>query len=90
MELQIEEKLYSKAEELIDDIKIMGYKMEDISIDYNSIIDSICVEAILGDDLNEFIKEIASESIDYDYSDMEINNGITVDDIFNQDYDVDD
>lgn len=90
LELQIEEKLYSKAEELIDDIKIMGYKMEDISIDYNSIIDSICVEAILGDDLNEFIKEIASESIDYDYSDMEINNGITVDDIFNQDYDVDD
>lgn len=82
--------MYSKAEELIDDIKIMGYKMEDISIDYNSIIDSICVEAILGDDLNEFIKEIASESIDYDYSDMEINNGITVDDIFNQDYDVDD
>ncbi len=90
LELQIEEKLYSKAEELIDDIKIMGYKMEDISIDYNSIIDSICVEAILDDDLNEFIKEIASESIDYDYSDMEINNGITVDDIFNQDYDVDD
>ena len=39
---------------------------------------------------DEFIKEIASESIDYDYSDMEINNGITVDDIFNQDYDVDD
>lgn len=90
LELQIEEKLYSKAEELIDDIKIMGYKMEDIIIDYNSIIDSICVEAILDDDLNEFIKEIASESIDYDYSDMEINNDITVDDIFNQDYDVDD
>ena len=90
LELQIEEKLYLKAEELIDDIKIMGYKMEDISIDYDSIIDSICVEVILDDDLNEFIKEIVSESIDYDYSDMEINNDITVDDIFNQDYDVDD
>lgn len=68
----------------------MGYKIEDISIDYNSIIDSICVEVILDDDLNEFIKEVASESIDYDYSDMEISNDITVDDIFNQDYDIDD
>ncbi len=90
LELQIQEKLYLKVEELIDDIKIMGYKIEDISIDYNSIIDSICVEVILDDDLNEFIKEVASESIDYDYSDMEISNDITVDDIFNQDYDIDD
>lgn len=90
LELKIEDKLRSKAEELIEDIKDMGYEMENISIDYSSVVESVCVEVILDDDLNEFIKEVASESIGYDYSDMEISNDITVDDIFNQDYDIDD
>ena len=62
--------------------------MENIKIDVDMIIDNICIEMLLDDDLSSFLKELAEENIEYDYSDMETRDTITIDDIFNQEYDI--
>ena len=77
-----------KATESINYIKNLGYEFDDIKLDYDYIVDNICIEMLLNDDLNDYIKEISEDSIDYDYSQMIKSNTIDVDDIFNQDYDV--
>lgn len=85
---KVEEELMLKATESINYIKNLGYEFDDIKLDYDYIVDNICIEMLLNDDLNDYIKEISEDSIDYDYSQMIKSNTIDVDDIFNQDYDV--
>lgn len=85
---QVEDEINSQSVELINLIKEKGYKMENIKIDVDMIIDNICIEMLLDDDLSSFLKELAEENIEYDYSDMETRDTITIDDIFNQEYDI--
>ena len=85
---QVEDEIDSQSVELINLIKEKGYKMENIKIDVDMIIDNICIEILLDDDLSSFLKELAEENIEYDYSDMETRDTITIDDIFNQEYDI--
>lgn len=85
---QLQEELSSRGDELIDDIKELGYNLEQIKLDYDYVIDNVCVEMLLDDDLNEFIRELESESVDHDYSKMIQTSSINVDDIFKQDYNV--
>lgn len=85
---QVEEELIQKANECINYIRNLGYEFNNIQLDYDYIVDNINIEMLLDDDLNDYIKEISDDSIDYDYSQMIKSNTIDVDDIFNQDYDV--
>ncbi len=85
---QVEEELIQKANECIDYIRNLGYKFNNVELDYDYIIDNICIEMLLDDDLNDYKKEMYGDSIDYDYSQRINSNTIDVDDIFNQDYDI--
>lgn len=85
---QVEEELMQKATECINYIRNLGYEFNNIQLDYDYIVDNINVEMLLDDDLNDYIKEMSDDSIDYDYSQMIKSNTIDVDDIFNQDYDI--
>ena len=85
---QVEEELIQKANECIDYIRNLGYEFNNVELDYDYIIDNICIEMLLDDDLNEYKKEMYGDSIDYDYSQRINSNTIDVDDIFNQDYDI--
>lgn len=85
---QVEDEIDSQSVELINLIKEKGYKMENIKIDVDMIIDNICIEMLLDDDLSSFLNELAEKNIEYDYSDMETRDTITIDDIFNQEYDI--
>lgn len=85
---QVEEELIQKTNECINYIRNLGYEFNNIQLDYDYIVDNINIEMLLDDDLNDYIKEISEDSIDYDYSRMIKSNTIDVDDIFNQDYDV--
>lgn len=62
--------------------------MENIKIDVDIIIDNICIERLLDDDLTSFLKDLAVENMEYDYLDMGARDTITIDDIFNQEYDI--
>jgi hypothetical protein len=85
---QVEDYLKEQGLELIDTIKKIGYKMKNIQIDYRFIVENICIEELLEDDLNSYINETKSEKINFNYSDIEKINTITVDDIFKQDYNI--
>lgn len=85
---QVEYEINSKSFELINSIKEKGYEMKNIKIDVDIIIDNICIEMLLDDDLTSFLNDLAEENMEYDYSDMETRDTITIDDIFNQEYDI--
>lgn len=85
---QVEDEIKSQSFELINLIKEKGYEMENIKIDVDKIIDNICIEMLLDDDLTSFLKDLAVENMEYDYSDMGARDTITIDDIFNQEYDI--
>ncbi len=85
---QVEDEIKSQSFELINLIKEKGYEMENIKIDVDIIIDNICIEMLLDDDLTSFLKDLAVENMEYDYSDMGARDTITIDDIFNQEYDI--
>lgn len=85
---QVEDEINSQSLELINLIKEKGYEMNNIKIDVDTIIDNICIEMLLDDDLTSFLKDLAVENMEYDYSDMETRDTITIDDIFNQEYDI--
>lgn len=88
VEQQVKEELTQKANECIDYIRNLGYEFNNVELDYDYIIDNICIEMLLDDDLNDYKKEMHVDSIDYDYSQRVNSNTIDVDDIFNQDYDI--
>lgn len=85
---QVEDEINSQSFELINLIKEKGYEMENIKIDVDIIIDNICIERLLDDDLTSFLKDLAVENMEYDYLDMGARDTITIDDIFNQEYDI--
>lgn len=85
---QVEDEIKSQSFELINLIKEKGYEMENIKIDVDIIIDNICIEMLLDDDLTSFLKDLAVENMEYDYSDIGERDTITIDDIFNQEYDI--
>lgn len=85
---QVEKELMQKANDYINYIGNLGFEFNNVELDYDYIIDNICIEMLLNDDLNEYIKEMTADSFDYDYSEMIRSNTIDVDDIFKQNYDV--
>ena len=85
---QVEDEINSQSFELINLIKEKSYEMENIKIDVDIIIDNICIERLLDDDLTSFLKDLAVENMEYDYLDMGARDTITIDDIFNQEYDI--
>lgn len=88
IEKQVEEYLKQKADGYIDYIRNLGYEFNNVKLDYDYIIDNICIEMLLDDDLNDYKREMHEDSNDYDYSQMINSNTIDIDDIFNQDYDI--
>lgn len=85
---QVEEYLKQQAGGYIDYIRNLGYEFNNVKLDYDYIIDNICIEMLLDDDLNDYKREMHEDSNDYDYSQMINSNTIDIDDIFNQDYDI--
>lgn len=85
---QVEEYLKQQAGGYIDYIRNLGYEFNNIKLDYDYIIDNICIEMLLDDYLNDYKREMHEDSNDYDYSQMINSNTIDIDDIFNQDYDI--
>lgn len=85
---QAEEYLKQQAGGYIDYIRNLGYEFNNVKLDYDYIIDNICIEMLLDDDLNDYKREMHDDSNDYDYSQMINSNTIDIDDIFNQDYDI--
>ena len=85
---QVEEYLKQQAGVYIDYIRNLGYEFNNVKLDYDYIIDNICIEMLLDDDLNDYKREMHEDSNDYDYSQMINSNTIDIDDIFNQDYDI--
>lgn len=85
---QLQDELTLRGNELINDIEKLGYNLEELKVDYDSVIDNVCVEMLLDDDLKEFINELKSESIDYDYLEFVQTSSVDVDDIFKQNYNI--
>ena len=88
IEQQLQDELTLRGNELINDIEKLGYNLEEVKVDYDSVIDNVCVEMLLDDDLKEFINELKSESIDYDYLEFVQTSSVDVDDIFKQNYNI--
>ena len=88
IEQQLQDELTLRGNELINDIEKLGYNLEELKVDYDSVIDNVCVEMLLDDDLKEFINELKSESIDYDYLEFVQTSSVDVDDIFKQNYNI--
>ena len=84
----MQDELTLRGNELINDIEKLGYNLEELKVDYDSVIDNVCVEMLLDDDLKEFINELKSESIDYDYLEFVQTSSVDVDDIFKQNYNI--
>lgn len=88
IEQQLQDELTLRGNELINDIENLGYNLEELKVDYDSVIDNVCVEMLLDDDLKEFINELKSESVDYDYLEFVQTSSVDVDDIFKQNYNI--
>ena len=88
IEQQLQDELTLRGNELINDIENLGYNLEELKVEYDSVIDNVCVEMLLDDDLKEFINELKSESVDYDYLEFVQTSSVDVDDIFKQNYNI--
>lgn len=82
---RIESELRDRNEEFIKKTRSYDYDIN-VEIDFNSVIDRICVESILNDDLNSLLVEMNNENISDNNFDFEVKSHVTVEDIFNQKY----
>lgn len=84
----VKEEICKRYDDLSDMLKKQGYLLDEIAINFDYIIDYIAIEDELHEDLSSFLAELESDSMERDYSDINVDLSISVDDIFSQKYDI--